>query len=174
MGLGEVWWLFERTPEQGVERLLELLDLHGVKLRQPVDKLIYVFDEVGSRREAPLSFIVAEWVAQGVLTMQLWVDEDTDVIVTAEAGGTCVTFSLDGLSRQQAVRIVADLVLCASVVDETRVVVVDHLLPEGGEVWLNTSGSGQIAFNREPDLLVRAERDGPQIKVGRESWLREW
>ncbi|WP_207386186.1 hypothetical protein [Protofrankia symbiont of Coriaria ruscifolia] len=173
MGLGEAWWFFDRVPERGVEHMLELLDGQGLHLRHPADELIYVFDEIGSRREASLSFVAAEWTAQHVLTMQLWVDADTDVVVAVESGGTCVTFSIDGLLRQEAERVIAGLALCACVVPETRALVVDRYLPEGGDAWRHGIESRPIAPPSDPDLLVGPEEDGVSlIRVGRGSWLR--
>jgi len=135
-----------------------------------VDGSTYVFDEVGSRRETPLLFIVAEWVSDRPLTFQLWLRQDTDVTVTVDPGGLCVAFGLEGLLRQEAERVVAALVLCACIVDDTRALVVDRHLPDDGDAWRRYSRSNAVALPRVPDLLLDA---GKRIQIGRESWLRD-
>jgi hypothetical protein len=174
MSLGEVWWFFDRVPQSGVEGLFRLLRAHGIHDRHPGDGLIYVLDDDGTRRSIQLDLIFREWIAPGVLTMQFWLDADTDVIVTAESGGRCVTFDLDGSSLAQARTIISALVLCACVLDETRVLVVDRSLPDSGEEWRSATSSEPLNASYEPDLLVTVGSGNSRVvRMGRASWLRE-
>jgi hypothetical protein len=173
VSLGEVWWLFDRAPQIGAARLLDLLERRGLGYRNPSDGLIYVLDEDGGRRQAPLEFVLSQWMADRELTMQTWLDPDTDVIVEVTAGGLCLTFDLDGLLRDEANRVVSALLLCAGVVDGTRALVVDRYLPDRGPEWLHALESGSGSLPADADLLLLADAGGAlSLSIGAESWLR--
>jgi hypothetical protein len=174
MGFGEAWWILGHPPEGGrVEDLLKLFDQYGLHLRHPVDQRIYVFDDVGSRREAPISFVASAWVDSTHLTMQLWLDRDIDVVLSVAPGGQLVRFSLDGLSTREALQTVGALVLCVCAVDATQGLVVDRYLPDTGEEWVSAFEFDRAADFGEPDLLIGPGPDGTRtIRLGLDSWLR--
>lgn len=175
MGLGEAWWFLDRVPQRGGESLLELLDRSRLRYRHPTYGAIYVMDDVGSRREASLEFVCSEWVAPRGLTMQLWLDEDTDVVLAVDAGGTCVTFGLDGLTRGEATTVVSSVLLCACITDETRALVVDRSLPETGDELRNAAASRSLTDQRERDLVMEVAPDSTrQIYLSTASWLRDF
>lgn len=171
MGAGEALWVFEHMSEQGVESLLDLLGQRGLYLHHPENGHIWVIEGRGSRRRVPLSFVVSEWVGPRRLTMQLWLDQDTDVVIEVEPGGVRVWFALDGFLTQQLTQAVGALTLCACAVDETRLLVVDRDLEDRDEAWMAAlcSGSSEAV---DPDLLVLVQSGGRTVRVGDRSWLR--
>ena len=174
MSIGEAWWFFERPPTAGPNGLLELLHRQGISYHSPLDDLIYIIDETGSRRKIPLDFVLSEWDAERVLTMQLWINANTDVIITAERGGSCVTFDLDGLLLKEAISVVTTLLLCACLVDGTRALIVDRQLPDRGDEWSKALTSRRAALLGDTDLALLVESDGTKtVKVGPKSWLRD-
>jgi hypothetical protein len=171
MSLGEAWWFVGQTGELAPQQVLEFLRKRGISLRHPRDGRIWVFDDIGSRRAASLDFIHREWTANRVLTMQLWIDADTDVVITTEPEHSLLTFSLDGLLTTEASNLVAALILGAGAKFNTPLLVVDRLLPDRSAEWIPVAlGSRPIPY--EPDLLLMRGHNGEQILTVRpNSWL---
>jgi hypothetical protein len=173
MGLGEVWWFLDGVPAAGAAAVLELLDGYGLRYRHPGDESVYVLDEVGHRRESSVAFVASEWAARRKLTMQLWLDADIDVVTSIQEEGTLVAFGLDGLTRHEAERTVAGLVLSACVIEETRALVADRDLPDIGEELLTRLASTPMSIPGELDLFLgEARGDARSVRLGRTSWLR--
>jgi hypothetical protein len=171
VSLGEAWWFAGRSVEQLPQYLLDFLPRRGIDCRNPDDGRLWVLDEVGSRREAASDFVFVEWAAERNLTMQLWLDPDTDVLVTMEPANSLIVFDLDGLLIDEAGTVVSALLLAACTRHDTRALVVDRYLPDRGEQWSRVAAGGPIPY--EPDLALLAESDGQRpLRVGPDSWLR--
>lgn len=171
MSLGEAWWFVDELIESAPRQVLEYLSERGITYRHPEDSRIWVFDGVGSRREASLEFVLREWAAGRQLTMQTWVDADTDVVVTIEPARSLLTFGLDGLLTSEAEDVVAALLLGAATRISTRMFVVDRMLPDRGAEWSRVA-SGSTATPYEPDfLLLRGSSGDYVLRMSSSSWL---
>ncbi|MGA5757420.1 hypothetical protein [Nonomuraea bangladeshensis] len=89
------------------------------------------------------------------LTVQLWINADTDVLtsISARGGVTLIEFDLDGLTTDEAHRTVA-AVLWLAVTDTASLgLVVDSRLPDTGTRWEDFFLDGSAAKPYLPELL---------------------
>jgi hypothetical protein len=174
LGLGEIWWLAKTGSRAEPRWTLGAVNGLGLLLRHPLDEAVVVLDEEGHRRETDEEWLLAEWARTDRLTMQLWLDRDTDVLFEIKDQGSQLTFDLDGLTVGEAARVTATLLLLASTCAATAALLVDSHLPddEGWKKHLLGQGSRPA---REPDLLLGSPGTPAglrQVSLRDDSWLR--
>ncbi|MET8987564.1 hypothetical protein ABZW49_19110 [Nonomuraea wenchangensis] len=105
--------------------------------------------------ETTFDALLTEATLPRPLTVQLWIDADTDVLTSISARGDVdvIEFDLDGLTTDEAHRTMA-AVLWLAVTDTASLgLVVDSRLPDTGARWEDFFLDGSAAKPYVPELL---------------------
>ncbi|SEU27344.1 hypothetical protein SAMN05421811_1097 [Nonomuraea wenchangensis] len=170
MGFGEVLWVRRSESLAVLLGSLGRLTSYGLRLTHPQTGGVRYLAECGPM-ETTLDALLTEVNLPRPLTLQLWINVDTDVLtsVSTHGGMVVVEFDLDGLTTDEAHRAVA-AVLWLAVTDTASLgLVVDSRLPDTGTEWEGFFLNGSTAEPHMPELLWQPQASS--LRLAPQSWL---
>jgi hypothetical protein len=172
VALGEILW-FRKTPPKGAElELLRQFNNYGIHIANPASGRVVILDESGD--VSLESNVLPEIERQWPLNVKLWLDADVDVIVTfysvSEMG--VIELDLDGLTAEQAERVVVAAFWTALKDPQSLAVVLDSRLPESAEFWETYIRTGKEKPLWRPEVLwERTKGAVSTVTMPPGSWL---
>jgi hypothetical protein len=174
VGFGEVWWFLGEDDAAALAGAVAALRDAGLKAGNPATGVPELIDGDGVRVPWHQADVRQRWLRGDTVTAQLWINQETDVLVELIQPHRLLTFDLDGMTTAEARFTVFAVLNAALSVSGTAGVVVDRNLPDIGDDLLAAVANGALTSGiaPPPDLLARAEREGHHsVVIRRDSWL---
>jgi hypothetical protein len=171
---GEAWWFCRDDGEASLDEALTALRDAGLIAGNPATGIPEIIDDDG--RQAPWdgAEVRRRWMGGETVTLQFWVNRETDVLVELMRPHRLLTFDLDGMTAAEARRAVFAVLNAALSLPATQAVVVDRNLPDCGDDLLvaTTGGSSFVGLSFTADLLLSVQGDGHhRLDIREGSWL---
>ncbi|BCJ52804.1 hypothetical protein Asp14428_42790 [Actinoplanes sp. NBRC 14428] len=169
MGYGEVWWFFRDEGIESLDSAVAALRDAGLVAGNPATGTPQIIDDNGVQVPWDAAEVGRRWFAGELITAQLWLNPETDVLVEFVRPARLLTFDLDGMTTAEARFTVFAVLNAALSLAGTQAVVTDKNLPDRGEELLEAP---YAALRFKPDLLVSVAAEGRYaVEVGSNSWL---
>jgi hypothetical protein len=174
VGYGEAWWFLRDSGEASLDEAVTALRDAGLVAGNPATGVQQVIDDDGRQVPWDDAEVRRRWAVGESVTVQFWVNRETDVLVELMRPDQLVTFDLDGMTTAEARLTVFAVLNAALSLAGTQAVVVAGSLPDRGDDLRATMAGGwsKAGLPFTPDLLVSVEGDGQysmNVRVG--SWL---
>lgn len=175
MALGQLRWYLSAGATDNLSVLLHRLQRLGLRWTDSRGEQIAVLDAEGRQVSMPVAAFPDQIAARGDLNTQLWLNDDTDVLVlvSPREDGLVLEFDFDGLSLVEAHRVVAAVLWCASSYPDSRAVVGDVYLEDHAAQWDAHLLVGSGSQPTVPDLLwIRTGQElDARLSIQPGSWI---
>ena len=172
MGYGEIWWLWEDSGPDSLDRALKALVEAGLSTENEFGEHVYL-DEKGRQQPWDERLVFDLWNSGKVVTLQLWLSGEVDVVVVASRSEGVITLGLDGHDWSEARRTSQMAIGAALTLGGTRAMIIDNQLEEFGDEFNELITRGETSYPFEPALLLLpgTEERSFSITVSEDSWL---
>lgn len=174
MSYGEAWWFFRDSGEASLDEAVTALTDAGLVMGNPATGVPQVIDDDGRQVPWDGAEVKRRWIGGETVTVQFWVNRETDVLVELIRPHQVLTCDLDGMTTAEARLAVFAVLNAALSLAGTQAVVVDGNLPDcGADLRVAMAGEpSTVELPFTPDLLVLVEGDGHySVDVRAGSWL---